>query len=169
MADKPTNIDKLFALKAVEQKVVEKRKDIEYVCREELLAAYEEDGTDRKTSPLFGPDAGKYSIKRMKGSPEREVTEFNLADDVAFADWLEENVGAAISYVKVHASEFAETYIAAHGEVPDGIAVVKHVEPATEGSVSAQVYTFKPDIVLEKLGGRNILEGASRLLGDGDE
>ena len=60
-------IDKLFALKAVKSKVDEEYKLLEGECRQELLEAYEKDGTDRKTSPYFGPDAGKFSIKLIKG------------------------------------------------------------------------------------------------------
>ena len=164
----PTKIDKLFALKALEQKVTEERKLVEYDCRDELLEAFEVDGTDRRTSPFFGPEAGKFSIKRIKGKPPKEVTEFNLADDEAFAEWLEENKDAAMSFAKLHHSEFAKHHVESTGELPDGIAMVSHEEPGTEPYATAQVYSFKPDIVLEKLGG-NVLEGANRLLlGDGD-
>ena len=165
----PTNIDKLFALKAVEQKVTEERKMLEYECRDELLEALGKDGTDRRTSPMFGPDAGKFSIKRMKGKPEVEVLEYCLDDDVAFAEWLEGNIGAAVSYAKEKYKEFSRAHFEATGEVPDGIEVVKRVEPGTEPSVTAQVYSFKPDIVIERLGG-NLLESANNLLlGEADE
>lgn len=166
---KPTKIDRLFALKAVEQKVKEERELVEYECRDELLEAFKADGTDRRTSPYFGPDAGKYSVKRMKGKPPTTVTEFNLADDEEFAEWLEGNVGAAVAYAKLHYADFAKSQVESTGELPDGIAMVTYEQPGTEPSVTAQVYSFKPDLVLEKLGG-NFLEGANRLLlGDGDE
>lgn len=165
----PTKIDKLFALKAVEQKVTEERKLIEYECRDELLEAFGADGTDRRTSPYFGSDAGKFSIKRIKGKPPKEVTEFNLADDEAFAEWLESNVDAAMSFAKLHYADFARHHVESTGELPDGVSMVSYEEPGTEPSVTAQVYSFKPDMVLEKLGG-NFLEGANQLLiGDGDE
>jgi len=166
----PSKIDKLFALKAVEKKVVEERKLMEYECRDELLEAFQQDGTDRRTSPMFGPDAGKFSIKRMKGKPPETVTEYNLADDVAFAGWLEENQGPAISYVKTHAAEFSRIYFEATGELPEGISRVEYEQPGTEPSVTAQIYSFHEDVVLEKLAeGGNFLEGANRLLlGDGE-
>lgn len=166
---KPTKIDKLFALKALEQKVTDERKLIEYECRDELLEAFETDGTDRRTSPYFGADAGKFSVKRMKGTPAKQVTEFNLADDMAFADWLESNVGALIAYAKNHYQEVSKYHIENTGELPDGIAMVSYEEPGKEPYITAQVYSFKPDIVIDKLGG-NLLEGANRLLlGESDD
>lgn len=164
-----TKIDKLFALKAVEQKVTEERKLIEYECRDELLEAFEADGTDRRTSPYFGADAGKFSIKRMKGTPAKEVTEFNLTDDVEYAEWLESNASTLIAYAKLHHAEIAKYSVDNFGELPDGIAMVSYEEPGKEPYVTAQVYSFKPDIIIDKLGG-NMLEGANRLLlGESDD
>lgn len=163
-----TKIDKLFALKAVEQKITDERKMLEYECRDELLEAFETDGTDRRTSPYFGADAGKFSIKRMKGTPAKEVTEYNLADDEAFAEWLEENTASLIAYAKARYMEFSKYHVEATGELPDGIAMVSYEEPGKEPYVTAQVYSFKPDIVIDKLGG-NFLEGANRLLLGGSD
>ena len=167
----PSKLDKLFALKAVEKKVTDERKLLEYECRDELLAAYEADGTDRRTSPFFGPEAGKYSVKRFKAKPPIVNVEYGMADDEEFAEWLEANQGSAISYVKAHAVEFAQSHFDATGELPDGFTRVEYEEPGEPERVTAQVYSFKPDIVLEKLAEHgNVLEGANRLLlGDGDD
>ena len=165
-----TKIDKLFALKAVEQKVSEERKAVEYECREELLDALATDGTDRRTSPYFGPEAGKYSIKRMKGKPASKQVEFHLADDEAFAEWLEANPNAAVSYAKLNAPDIGRWWLRNEGELPDGISMVEYEEPATPDTVTAQVYSFKSDVVIGKLADDgNFLEGANRLLlGDGE-
>lgn len=163
-----TKIDKLFALKAVEQKVADERKLIEYECRDELLEALEKDGTDRRTSPYFGPEAGKFSVKRYKAKPPKKVVEYNMTDDEAFAQWLDENVSHVIGHLILHYRDFVEAYFDGTGEVPDGIARVEYEEPGEPERLSAQIYSFKPDIVIEKLGA-NFLEGANQLLlGDGE-
>jgi len=163
-----TKIDKLFALKAVEQKVTEERKLLEAECRDELLDAYRADGTNRRESPFFGPDAGKFSIKRYKAEPDKECVDYALADDVEFADWLEDNIDAAVSYVKRHAVDFAEEHFGMTGELPDGTTRVAYTEPGKPERITAQIYVFKPDVVLSKFDG-NLLEGANRLLlGDGE-
>lgn len=169
--DKPTKIDKLMAYKALEQRVTNERKALEYECRDELVTAYKETGTDRVISPLFGADAGKFSIKRIKGKPAHEVVEYNLADDVAFAEWLEENADSAISYVKTHARDFGQTHFEATGELPEGISRVTYEEPATEPTITAQVYSFKPEIVINKLAENgNVFDEVNRLmLGGGNE
>ena len=163
-----TKIDKLFALKALEEKVSDERKLVEFECRDELLEAYAADGTDRRTSTFFGPDAGKFSIKRYKAKPGKERVDYALADDVLFSEWLESNADAAISYAKRHAAEMGEEHFGMTGELPDGISRTVSVEPGKPEVITAQVYRFNPDAVVEKLGG-NLLEGTNRLLLEGGE
>lgn len=162
----PNKIDKLFALKALEQKVKEERELLEYECRDELIEAFKQDGTDRRTSPYFGAEAGKYSIKRIKGKPAQEEVAYVLADDVAFAEWLESNVDSLMSFAKLRASDFSRIYFESTGELPDGIKREMYVsKPATEPSVTAQVHSFKADKVLEKLAeSGNVFEQANMLL-----
>lgn len=163
-----TKIDKLFALKAVKNKVDEEYKLLEGECREELLEAYGKDGVDRKSSPFFGPEAGKFSIKLTGGKDAETVREFEMADDEKLADWLEENKGAALRYAMLNAKDFASYWVSWSGELPDGMEMTEtHVE-ATPPTLSAQVYSFKPDVVLDKLGG-NVLDGVNELLlGEGE-
>ena len=164
-----TKLDKLFALKALEQKIVEERKLIEYECRDELLEAYRNDGTDRRTSPYFGPEAGKFSIKRYKAKPDKKVVEFDLTDDAAFAEWLDKNTDHVIGHLILNYRSFVGAYFEGTGELPDGITITEHVEPGEPERLTAQVYSFKADLVLEKLG-ENFLEGANQLLlSDGNE
>ena len=163
-----TKIDKLFALKALEQKISDERKALEYECRDELIEAFKEDGTDRKTSTFFGPDAGKFSIKRYKAKPGETVVEFNLADDEAFAGWLEENQAAVFGFAKLNAPDLARWWFDTNGELADGIARVEYEEPGTPATISAQVYSFKPDLVIEKLGGNFLASANALLLGDGE-
>jgi len=167
----PTNIDKLFALKALEQKITEERKLVEYECRDELIESVKADGSDRRISTYFGPEAGKFSIKRMKGKPPKETVRYENEDWEAFDSWIEANFAEAKNYIFQSLGEFCGWWFGRTGEIPDGVERVVSVEPGTDGSLSAQVYSFKPDIVLEKLAeGGNVLEGANRLLlGDGDE
>lgn len=163
----PTKIDKLLALKAVKSKVDEEYKLLEGECRQELLEAYEKDGTDRKTSPYFGPDAGKFSIKRIKGKKPETGVEFNMCDDEALAEWLESNHDAALRYAILNGADFGRYWFYFTGELPEGISRVEYEEPGTPDTLLAQVYSFKPDIVIEKLGG-NLLEMTNELLlGDG--
>lgn len=163
-----TKIDKLFALKAVKGKVDEEYRLLEGECRQELLEAYEKDGTDRKTSPYFGPDAGKFSIKRMRGKKAEVRVEFNICDDEALAEWLEANHGAALRYAILNGADFGMFWFNFTGELPDGISRVEYEEPGTPDTLSAQVYSFKPEVVIDKLGG-NLLERTNELLlGDGE-
>ena len=158
-----TKIDKLFALKAVKKKIDEEYKLLEGECREELLEAYRKDGTDRKVSPFFGSDAGKFSIKRTGGKDAETVRDFVLADDEKLAEWLEANPDAALRYAMLNAKDFARYWVNWSGEIPDGMEMTEtHVE-ATPPTLTAQVYSFKPDVVLDKLGG-NVLDGVNELL-----
>ena len=163
-----TKIDKLFALKALKRKVDEEYKLLEGECRQELLEAYAEDGTDRKVSPYFGSDAGKFSIKRTKAKPPQTVVEFNLCDDELFAEWLEENHGAALRFAMLNAADMGMYWFNFTGELPEGISRIEVEEPGMPEVLTAQIYSFKDDVVLEKLGG-NLFEGANQLLlGDGE-
>lgn len=159
----PTKIDKLFALKALKKKVDEEYKLLEGECREDLLEAYAQDGTDRKVSPFFGAEAGKFSIKRSGGSEASTEDEFALDDDEALAEWLEANQGAAIRYAMLNAADFGAYWLHWSGEVPDGISLKRVEVPAQPPTLSAQVYSFKPEVVIDKLGG-NLLAGANALL-----
>ena len=164
---KPTKIDKLFALKAVKKKIDEEYKLLEGECREELLEAYGKDGTDRKTSPFFGPDAGKFSIKRTGGKDAETVRDFELADDEKLAEWLEANPDAALRYAMLNAKDFARYWVNWSGEVPDGMEMTEtHVE-AQPAALSAQVYSFKSEVVMDKLGGNMFEKVNELLLGDG--
>jgi len=168
---KPNAIDELFALKALEMKVREERELREYECRDDLLAAYGQDGTDRRTSPYFGPEAGKFSVKRFKAKPGKEAEAFELEGWEAFEEWLHANSEGVFTYAFEKAEEFARWWFSTTGELPDGIARKVTVSEGTPERLSAQVYSFKPDIVLEKLAeDGNVFEGANRLLlGDGDD
>lgn len=165
------NIDKLFAFKALEQKVKEQREMLEYECRDELIEAYEADGTDGRRSPMFGKEAGKYSIKVYKATPDKVTERFEMDDWDAFSDWIDANADAARDFAFVKGEAFAAYWMAKCGELPDGISLVRDVEPGKPERVSAQVYSFKPDIVIEKLSeGGNLFERANALLlGDGGD
>ena len=167
----PTKIDRLFALKALEQKITEERKLVEYECRDELIESVKADGSDRRISTYFGPEAGKFSIKRMKGKPPQETVRYDNEDWDEFDAWIKDNFEEAVNFIFQKCSLFCEWWFDRTGEVPAGVNRVVEVMPGTEGSLSAQVYSFKSDIVLAKLAeGGNIFEGANQLLlGDGDD
>lgn len=168
--DRVTKVDRLFALKALESRIKDEREQLEHECREELVARYGAEGIDRMQSPYFGPEAGKYSVKRYKAVPDSTKLDFYMGDDVAFAEWCEENLDAVVAYAKAHAADFAQWWMSRSGELPGGMDYEDVVVPGKPESISAQVYSFNPDIVLEKLAyGGNVLEGANRLLlGDGE-
>lgn len=168
---KPTNLDKLFALKALEQKITEERKLLEYECRDELLEAYKSDGTDRRTSPYFGADAGKFSVKHFKAKPGREVVTFELKDWDAFNEWVESNKDSIARCAFVKAEDFAQWWVDNNGELPDGIIRTVSHEEGKAAYETAQIYSFKADKVLEKLSeGGNVFEGANQLLlSDGND
>lgn len=164
-----TKYDKLFALKALKRKVDDEYKLVEGECRETLLAEYDKDGTDRKTSKFFGPEAGKFSIKRTGGCEAHVDQDFTLDDDEKFVEWLEGNKDAAVRYAILNAPDFGRYWLNWSGELPDGITLEEIEVPAQPPTLSAQVYSFKPDVVIGKLGG-NLFEEVDRLLlGDGND
>lgn len=166
----PTKLDRLFALKAVEKRAGEERKLLECECRDELLEAYRADGTDRRASPFFGPEAGKFSVKRVKAKPASEAVGYSVSDEGALDAWLAANAGSAVAYVRAHAAEFARAHFEGTGELPDGIGRDVYASEGEPERVTAQLYGFKPDVVLAKLAeGGGFLERANRLLLGGGE
>lgn len=162
-------IDRLFALKALEQRIAEERKLLEYECRDELLEAFEQDGTDRRVSPYFGPEAGKFSVKHYRERPGQEVVTYELEDWHEFSAWLDSDPKAAADFAFAKAELFAEWWTGRTGELPGGVSRKVAYEEGKPAYDSAQVYSFKPDLVLERLAEcGNVFEGANRLLMEGD-
>ena len=159
----PTNADKLFALEYVRREVNAAYDDAKNALRDELAELNESHGATEIASKHFGAAAGKFKFKFSK---PKTVVEYNLADDEEFAEWLEGNQQAALSFAKLHAAELAEWWFSGSGELPDGVARVEYDEP--ERVVGAQIYGFKPDMVAEKLGGNVFGEVNRLLLGDGE-
>lgn len=164
---KPTKIDKLLALKAIERAIVDERKALEADCAEELVEDYLRDGTDRRTSPMFGPDAGKFSVKRMKGSEGQKVVQVDIDDYDAFLEWLMLNKSEAIEFAQANYISFARYLLQTAGEVPDGLFVNEVTVDEKPARLTAQVYSFKPELVLSRLGA-NFLTAANELLLEGE-
>ena len=100
------------------------------------LDMYERTGATAFEVRVNGQKVGTYGFNKVKGQPERTVTELRVTDHAAlmadesdeFADWLGR-------YVTDHMDELAIQYATETGELLDGMAVVEREHPATPDTI----------------------------------
>lgn len=159
----PNAIDRLFAIESIKQKIdeVEKKAKLD---AEDYLASVEST-SPVQISELFGPDAGEYKRGRTRA---KKTVEYNLADKMAFAGWLDENPKSYAKYILEHAEDFGQWWLESTGEVPDGISRVEYEIPA--GYTAPKIYKPNYEHVRQVLAsGGSILEAANKLLLEGVE
>ena len=159
--DKANKIDKLFAIKAIEKRLVEERKELEADAKLEMASDYAESGVTQKRSVLFGKEAGTLSYIPPK---DEEQVEWILTDWEKLAAWLKNDPKAAEQYIFAHAQGFGQWWLDKTGEIPDGIRRNTFVT-TKPGSARLAV---KDEVVISQLGA-NLFEAANQLLlGDGN-
>lgn len=160
--DKANKIDKLFAIKAIEKKLVEERKQLESDAKLEMAQDYADSGVTQKRSVMFGKEAGTLSYIPPK---DEEQIEWLISDWTALGEWLAKDPKAAEKYIFAHAQDFGQWWLDETGEIPDGI---RRNTYTTTKPGSARL-AVKEDVVISQLGG-NLFEAANQLLlGDGDD
>ena len=133
---------------------------------EDFLAAKRmSDGTTSLESPLFG---GEYHYGKTR---PKEVTEFKVANENDFEDWVYDNGYPLFRFLKARADSFCREWVEENGEVPAGIEAETYTEPARE--TPPKLYKFDVENVKRRLGiersfSEQLESMASNLLGDGE-
>lgn len=118
------------------------------------LDLYERTGATGFEVRLNGQKVGTYGFSKVKGTPERTVTELRVTDHNAliadrsdeFNDWL----GA---YLAAHLDELAVQYATETGELLDGMELVEVTTPATPDTIRPDgTLRVRPERVAEALG-----------------
>ena len=118
------------------------------------LDLYQSTGATSFDVRLGGQKVGTYSFPRVKGEPEREVTELRVTDHAAmmaddsdeFADWLTE-------WMKAPLDELAVQYATETGELLDGMEYVTSPVPATPDGIKPNgTLRVRPEKVAAAMG-----------------
>ena len=161
--------DELVWLEAIIKEASKRRDELKGECRDDLLEAYERDGTTQKRSKLFGKEASVMSVTFSKPKEPHEVVEWNNTDWDEFSAWLDENHGQFNNFLFQNYKGFCEWWFERTGEVPDGIDRDTHMTDPEPERVSGTRLSVKPEKVFERLG-ISFEDGMRGLLpGDVDE
>ena len=97
---------------------------------------------------------GAYSFARVKGQPEREVTEIRVTDAEALrADKSDEFLDFVSRWIESHLPELAVQYAQESGELLDGMEYVTETIPATPDTIRPNgTMRIRPEKVAAALG-----------------
>lgn len=118
------------------------------------LDLYERTGATGFEVRLNGQKVGTYGFSKVKGTPERTVTELRVTDHAAlcandsqeFSDWLSR-------YLTAHLDELAVQYATETGELLDGMEYVTTTTPATPDTIRPDgTLRVRPERVAKALG-----------------
>jgi hypothetical protein len=118
------------------------------------LDLYQQTGATGFEVRLNGQKVGTYGFNRVKGTPERTVTELRVTDMDALrayddADFYE----FCARWVLDHIGEIAVQYAAKTGELPDGVEYVTETVPATPDTIRPNgTMRIRPEKVAAALG-----------------
>ena len=149
--------DELVVLESIIKTASERRDMLKYECKDELLEAYERDGTTQKRSKLFGKDASVMSVTFSKPKEAQEVEEWNMDYD-AFNEWVgafvddESNRKAVKDFIFAKGELFGQYWLRATGELPDGINRVTYMTDPVPEKVTGTRLSVKPEKVFDALG-----------------
>lgn len=134
------------------------------------LGLYQQTGATGFEVRVNGQKVGTYGFNRVKGTPERTVTELRVTDMAAlmadesdeFNQWLGE-------YMRTHLGELAIQYATETGELLDGMEFVETTIPATPDTIRPNgTLRIRPERVAAALGNAlpatiaGLLEGGSQ-------
>lgn len=134
------------------------------------LDLYEQTGATGFEVRLNGQKVGTYGFSKVKGQPERTVTELRVTDEDALAaDNSEEFCEWLASYITDHLDELAIRYCQETGELLDGVELVESTMPATPDGIRPNgTLRIQPAKVAAAMGGAlpsviaGLLEGGAR-------
>jgi hypothetical protein len=118
------------------------------------LDMYERTGATGFEVRVNGMKCGTYGFNRVKGQPERTVSEVRVTDhDAMMADDSPEFVNWCGEWLVDHMDELAVQYCAETGELLDGVEVVTETIPATPDTIRPNgTLRVKPEKVAAALG-----------------
>ena len=101
-----------------------------------------------------GKKVGTYGFAKVKGTPERTVTEVRVTDPQALrSDQSDDFYGWLMRHVEAHLDELAVQYAQETGELLDGMEYVTETIPATPDSIRPNgTLRVRPEKVAAALG-----------------
>lgn len=119
------------------------------------LDLYEQTGATGFEVRLNGQKVGTYGFSKVKGTPERQVTELLVTDEDALrADESDEFKQWLSDYIRYHLVDFAIQFTQETGELLDGMEYVTDTIPATPDTIRrGGTLRVKPEKVAEALRG----------------
>jgi hypothetical protein len=120
------------------------------------LDLYQRTGATGFEVRVNGVKCGTYGFSRVKGTPERTVTELRVNDHEALAADTSEEFNEWLSgWIDGHLDELAVQYATDTGELLDGMEYVTETIPATPDSIRPNgTLRVKPEKVAAALGNR---------------
>ena len=118
------------------------------------LDMYERTGATGFEVRVNGQKVGTYGFSKVKGKPERTVTELRVTDaDALRADESDEFNDWLTAWLTDHLTELAVQYATETGELLDGMAVVEREHPATPDTIRPNgTMRIRPEKVASALG-----------------
>lgn len=118
------------------------------------LDLYQQTGATGFEVRLNGQKVGTYGFNRVKGTPERTVTELRVTDMDALRAYDDADFDEFCArWVLDHIGEIAVQYAAKTGELPDGVEYVTETVPATPDTVRPNgTMRIRPEKVAAALG-----------------
>jgi len=164
-SEKATKLDVLFAAKAAGKEINNRIKALEDEVKAEFMEEYEQGGTDRKRSTVFGKEAGYLTMK--EGKPSEHVTRFQVDDPQKVVDWMDYVKPETDSFASDNLEMFAKWWFEHTGEMPDGCTLFEY---DTEPTKPTPMLSVKEKVVIPMLKANNVLSGEVNqlLLGDGE-
>ena len=134
------------------------------------LSLYQQTGATAFEVRVNGQKVGTYGFAKVKGQPERTVTEVRVTDvDALRADESDEFNDWLTAWLNDHLPELAIAYAEETGELLDGMEHVTTTTPATPDTIRPNgTLRVRADKVAAALGNRlpatiaGLLEGGSR-------
>ena len=119
-----------------------------------FLDLYQHTGAVSFEVRVGGQKVGTYSFARVKGQPEREVTEVRVTDvDAMRADESDEFLDFVSRWIESHLPELAVQYAQETGELLDGMEYVTETIPATPDTIRPNgTMRIRPEKVAAALG-----------------
>ena len=118
------------------------------------LDMYERTGATGFEVRVNGQKVGTYGFSKVKGKPERTVTELRVTDEDALrADESDEFLEFCSQWLDAHMDELAIQYAQETGDLPDGVELVEVTTPAVPDGIRPNgTLRVRPEKVAAALG-----------------
>ena len=118
------------------------------------LDLYKSTGATGFEVRVGGQKVGTYGFSKVKGTPERTVTELRVTDMDALRAWDDDAFHEYVAkFFDQHLAELAIQYAQETGDLPDGVELVEHTTPATPDTIRPNgTLRVRPERVAAALG-----------------